>query len=114
MEPRRIEDERELEEAFRAPLFLLVKHSLICPVSGRAFHRYGAFLGTHPGLASAWIDVIGQRPLARAVAERTGIRHESPQAILLRAGRAVWHASHDAITEASLAQALAEPAQPGT
>ncbi len=52
-----------------------------------------------------WIDVIGQRPLARAIAERTNVRHESPQALLLEGGEVRWHASHGAITQESLAEA---------
>ncbi len=108
MTPPRIADHDALEEALRAPLFLLFKHSLICPISARAYARYTAFLEQHPELPSAWLDVIGERPLARAAAERTGVRHESPQALLLRDGRAVWDASHEAITAESLAEALAQ------
>lgn len=108
MTPRRIADPQAFEDALRAPLFLLFKHSLICPISARAYSRYTTFLQEHDELPSAWLDVIEQRPLSRAAAERTGIRHESPQAILLRNGRAVWNASHDAITVESLAAALAQ------
>lgn len=38
------------------------------------------------------------RPLSLAVAERTGVRHESPQVICLVGGRAAAHASHRDIT----------------
>jgi bacillithiol system protein YtxJ len=34
------------------------------------------------------------------------VRHESPQAILLRDGKPVWKASHFRITAGALAQAL--------
>lgn len=42
------------------------------------------------------------RPLSLAVAERTGVRHESPQVICLVGGKAKWHLSHHAITAAAL------------
>jgi len=42
------------------------------------------------------------RPLSLAVAERTGVEHQSPQVICLREGRACWHASHTAITARAL------------
>jgi bacillithiol system protein YtxJ len=35
-------------------------------------------------------------------------RHESPQVIVLRQGRAIWSASHDAITAQAVATALQE------
>ena len=45
------------------------------------------------------------RALSLAVAERTGVRHESPQAILLDGGRPIWHASHRDVTAAAVAEA---------
>ena len=58
-------------------------------------------------MPSAWLDVIGQRSLSLDVSERTGVMHESPQALLLQTGRVLWHASHGAITVASLGEAFA-------
>jgi bacillithiol system protein YtxJ len=40
------------------------------------------------------IDVRRAHALSRAVEERTGVRHESPQVIVPRRGRAGWSASH--------------------
>ncbi len=105
----RLRTDSELEAAFAAERFLLFKHSTTCPISAAAFAEYERFLAAHPELATGWIEVVAQRPLARAVAERTGLRHESPQAIWLVAGVARWNASHSAITEASLAAASVAP-----
>ena len=46
------------------------------------------------------------RPLSLAVAERTGVQHESPQVICLAGGKSVGHASHYGITAAALKQML--------
>lgn len=46
------------------------------------------------------------RPLSLAVAERTGVVHESPQVICFVDGKAVGHASHYGITVAALKQML--------
>lgn len=101
----RIRSEAELEDALRAPRFLLFKHSTTCPISLGAFRRYEAWMASAP-VPSAWLHVVEERPLARAVSERTGVRHESPQALLLEHGRCVWNASHHAITAESLTTAL--------
>lgn len=51
----------------------------------------------------ARIDVIGARPLSRAIAAELGVRHESPQAIRLAPDLAVaWHASHGDVTREAL------------
>ena len=107
MDPVQLRDESELEALLEEGQFLLFKHSLICPVSSTAFREYRMFLEAHPETRTGWIDVIGDRPMSLGVAERTGIQHESPQAIVFDRGRAVWDASHGAITRTSLAEALA-------
>jgi bacillithiol system protein YtxJ len=100
-----IEDSSGLEAALTAPLFLLFKHSPTCPVSARARQELRAFLEDDPP-PSAWIDVIGSRPISIETEARTGVRHESPQALLLARGKVLWHASHGAITREALAAAL--------
>jgi bacillithiol system protein YtxJ len=40
------------------------------------------------------------------VSERLGIRHETPQAILLRDGKVIWNGSHFRITASQLDQLL--------
>ncbi len=49
-----------------------------------------------------------QHDLKRAVAERTGVAHESPQVIVVRDGRVAWSAAHFAITAGAVAQAVRE------
>ena len=104
--PARLRTEAELEAAFASERYLLFKHSPTCPISAAAFAEYERWSTSHAGVPSGWIEVVRERPLARSVAERTGVRHESPQALLLIHGEVRWHASHGAITEASLGAAL--------
>ena len=106
---RRLRSESDLEAAFAAERFLLFKHSTSCPISAAAFAHYRRWAAAHAATPTGWIDVIEERALARTVAERTGIRHESPQAIWLEAGVPRWNASHGAITETSLNAAMSQP-----
>jgi bacillithiol system protein YtxJ len=71
-------------------------------VSAAAYREYASFRAAHPDVPSAWLDVIAQRPWSLEVALRTGVRHESPQALWLSSGRALWHASHGGVTAAAL------------
>ena len=106
MTPPRFPDLAAVDAALAAPRFLVFKHSLICPVSDRAFAEYEAFVAACPDVPTAWIDVIGERPWARHVAAATGVAHQSPQALYVRDGRVVWHASHGGITRKSLVAAV--------
>ena len=106
--PRRLRTDADLQAAFAAERFLLFKHSTRCPISAAAFAEYQRWSNAHPDVATGWIDVIEERALSSAVAQRTGLTHQSPQAILLSGGRPAWDASHGSITAASLVEALAQ------
>jgi bacillithiol system protein YtxJ len=68
---------------------ILFKHSSTCPISAAAY----AEMSQVPNDISL-VVVQGARDVSREIESRTGIRHESPQAIILRNGQAVWNASH--------------------
>jgi bacillithiol system protein YtxJ len=89
------------------PRVLLFKHSPTCPISADARDAYEAFRANLPDAPTLFVDVVADRPVARGIAERCGVRHESPQAILFELGQPVWHASHDAITVDALHAAFA-------
>lgn len=88
---------------------LVFKKSPRCPISFAAEDEWRSFLAAHraDALAVAEIDVVNERPLARGLVDLLTIRHESPQALLFRAGKVVWHDSHDRLTEAAFDRALA-------
>ncbi len=94
-----------LNAASMRPVWLF-KHSLICPTSARAWHEFEKFAAkqsdrSHIGV----IEIQRSREISREVEVRTGVRHQSPQALLIRGGLAVWHASHWSITERALDEA---------
>jgi len=90
--------------ATETPL-LLFKHSRTCPISHTAHAQLEAFRRAHPDAAVRVVVVQEERPLSQAIAAATGVRHESPQALLLHRGAVRWHASHGGITAARLAMA---------
>jgi bacillithiol system protein YtxJ len=53
------------------------------------------------------IDVSRQHDLSRDIERRTGVRHESPQTILIDEDVAVWSASHSRIDRDSIERVLA-------
>jgi len=54
------------------------------------------------------VDVLAQRGLSQALAERLHVPHASPQLILLQEGRATWDTSHMGVTAGALDRALAK------
>jgi bacillithiol system protein YtxJ len=86
---------------------LLFKHSRTCGVSCGALDELEAHVReAGPGAAYKIVTVQSHRRVSDRVAERLGVRHETPQAILLRDGRPIWNASHFRITACEIARVL--------
>ncbi len=108
----RLESVSEIEPLIarsRETPVLLFKHSLTCPISGAALRQYQRFLDQRsdddPTLYTL-IEVQNARDVSTEIARVTGVRHESPQALLLRGGEVAWHASHWSIKAEALASAV--------
>ena len=106
MQKLRIRDESRLTAVLGAERFLLFKHSTVCSISDQAFAEYERFLARHPEVPTGWIEVREQRSWSQAVAQKTGIEHQSPQALWMRAGVVAWHANHWDITATALTDAV--------
>jgi bacillithiol system protein YtxJ len=89
---------------------LLFKHSRYCGVSCEALDELQSHMGSQSESTAAYkmVTVQTHRSVSDAIAQRLGIRHETPQAILLRDGKAVWNASHFRITSNELNQIVSE------
>src|ERR1051325_60118 len=68
---------------------IVFKHSSTCPISAAAYAEM-----TRVSNDVSMIVVQRARDLSREIEARTGVQHESPQAIILRNGEAVWNTSH--------------------
>ena len=100
--------EQLLIESERRPL-LLFKHSHTCGVSAEALDELVDHLnGDVPDARYAMVTVQTHRHISNAVAERLGVRHHTPQAILVRDRRAVWTASHFRVNADEIRKALSE------
>ncbi|MDX2031380.1 MAG: bacillithiol system redox-active protein YtxJ [Blastocatellia bacterium] len=110
-EYREITTSEELAAALReseARSVLFFKHSNTCGISDRAFREYRNYLDSPESDRAAHylITVQTAREVSRELARLTGIVHESPQAILVRNGKAVWSESHLALKKDLLAKAI--------
>lgn len=79
---------------------ILFKHSNACPISARAYREMEKLDGVN------LLEIQAAPEISRDVEKLTGVRHESPQVILLRDGKAIWDASHFDVNAATVSQAL--------
>jgi bacillithiol system protein YtxJ len=95
-----------LDESHERPV-LIFKHSRTCGISCEALDELQAHIESGAGGASyKVVTVQSHRQVAHEIATRLGVRHETPQAILVRDGQPVWSASHFRITAQQLRAVL--------
>jgi bacillithiol system protein YtxJ len=93
--------QRLFDESHQRPVVLFL-HDEFCGVSSMAYDEMLDIEGE-----VALIDVTSQHDVKRAVERLSGVKHQSPQAIVLRNGKPAWDASHGRIRAESVSQAVA-------
>ncbi len=95
-----------LQRSMDVPV-LIFKHSATCGTSNFAFEEFESYLNAQPGgIDTAMVIVQSARPVSNAIAERLGLHHQSPQAIIVRNGKVLWHKSHYSITASAIQNAV--------
>ena len=88
------------EKSHSAPVALL-KHSNTCGISSHILELVAEVEGT--------VNVVviqKHRPISDAIAEKTGHRHQSPQAFVIKDGKAIYHATHYGIDPIKITENL--------
>jgi bacillithiol system protein YtxJ len=106
IELRQKQDLEELLQRSQTDPVLVFKHSTQCSISSEVYEEFQRFTQVAGNVACGIVLVIEDRAISNEIASRLGVRHESPQAILVEHGRPVWSASHWSITEGALREAL--------
>jgi bacillithiol system protein YtxJ len=86
----------------------IFKESNTCPISKNAFEGVRGYMLDHPDETVGHVVVQEHRQVSDHIAERLGIKHHTPQIILVHNGRALWSASHFKITAKAMVDGKAE------
>ncbi|MFS0491135.1 bacillithiol system redox-active protein YtxJ [Leadbetterella byssophila] len=95
-----------IEESHQTPVGLF-KHSTRCSISATAKDRLERNWSKIDGKISPYyLDLIAHRDISNAIQDTFGITHESPQFILVKDGKAVYHESHFGIQVSEIAEQI--------
>ncbi|WP_353086625.1 bacillithiol system redox-active protein YtxJ [Flavobacterium sp.] len=94
--------ESMLQESHAHPV-LVFKHSTRCSISRMALRQFETDWNLEGKITPYFLDLLEYRPISNAIAERLSVVHQSPQVIVVKAGQAVYDASHEAIQVSALA-----------
>ena len=80
---------------------IIFKHSNTCGISADLYEQVSSMDRT-----INLVTVQVSRGISNKIESRLGIRHQSPQAFVIKDGKAVYHASHYAISPADIEKNL--------
>lgn len=91
--------------SFESPV-LIFKHSTTCSISSSAKSRLERQWQDNAGIQPYYLDLLSYRPVSQGVSEAFGVRHESPQVLLIIDGECRYTESHYGINFSDIAAAL--------
>ena len=79
---------------------LIFKHSTHCSISSTALNRLERnWTAEDADKVTPYIlDLLQHREISNAVADKYGVEHQSPQALVIKDGKVVYHESHMGIS----------------
>jgi bacillithiol system protein YtxJ len=86
--------------------FIFLKHSTTCPISHAAYTEFLAFASSFEEIPTYYLHVQNDRELSNYIAEKTAIRHESPQLIIFENGEPKFNTSHFSINKETIENAF--------
>ncbi|MGE8553283.1 MAG: bacillithiol system redox-active protein YtxJ [Chryseobacterium jejuense] len=97
-----IKSEEDLEKAIESSYqhkIAIFKHSTSCFISKTVLRNFEKEVENSDQQVEVYfLDLLAHRPLSNKIAEDFGIRHESPQLIVIENGKPVNSASHQDIS----------------
>ena len=107
----KLESTPQLEEINRKseqqPI-LILKHSTRCPVSFAALERIeeGSKALEGIGFQAYFLDLINYRSISNKITELYKVTHQSPQILIIKKGKAIYHNSHMGVSIQNIKKAL--------
>lgn len=87
----------EIKVASHNKLQLIFKHSTRCIISKMALKNFENDFLLHDVIDAYYLDLIAYRSISNEIADDFGITHQSPQVLLIKDGKVVYHESHEGI-----------------
>ena len=75
----------------------IFKHSTRCSISRMALKQFENEFDSSDKVTLYFLDLIAHRDVSNEITQRFGVTHQSPQLILIKDGKAVYHVSHSDI-----------------
>ena len=78
---------------------VIFKHSTRCSISRMALKQFENEFNFSDKVTPYFLDLIAHRDISNGIASRFDVVHQSPQLLLIKEGKSVYHVSHSDISE---------------
>lgn len=84
---------------------VIFKHSTRCSISRFALKQFdAAFNYSEDKIDWYLLDLLNHRDISNEIAHRYEVTHQSPQILVIKNGKAIYHDSHDGIDVSDIEQ----------
>lgn len=83
--------------SFTEPVFIF-KHSTRCSISTMAKNKFERESFKDISSKAYYLDLLAYRAISNQIADKFLVEHQSPQLLLIKNGKCIYHASHNAIS----------------
>ena len=105
---KQLVSEKELQECIEHSAVnpqVIFKHSTRCIISKMVLQQFEEQIDSIPANAELlFLDLLSHRDISNSIATQLNVHHESPQVIVIKNGKAIFHESHHSIDAASIAE----------
>jgi bacillithiol system protein YtxJ len=88
---------------------LIFKHSTRCGISRMALKTFEReFDLEETQISIHFLDLLNYRTLSQDISTKFGVMHQSPQVLVIRSGKVIYHESHYSITAEVIREIIAD------
>ncbi|NAY90735.1 bacillithiol system redox-active protein YtxJ [Muricauda sp. JGD-17] len=92
----------DLVEQSKSKAQVVFKHSTTCGISGMVLRMFSSSYAAEENADFHLLDLHAHRDISNAITSRFGVMHQSPQLLIIKEGKVVFHTSHGAIADINL------------
>lgn len=100
-----LNDIQDLSKEQHINAVLLFKHSTRCSISSMALNRLETKWKDDEQIPSYYLDLLNHRDISNEIASLFNVEHASPQVLLIKNGKCIYHNSHNGINALEILEA---------
>jgi bacillithiol system protein YtxJ len=92
----KLDDIEEIKNISKTKFSIIFKHSTGCGSSKMALSRFQKSWKDEEttNIQPYFLDLLAYRDISNKIAEEFGVKHESPQLLLIKDGKCIYNAAH--------------------